>query len=66
MDLVRVRIKKRFPETVSQKITETNSSFWVKQHSKSKGLLLRGVFARTYKIFHLAGGMGTRLPFYDV
>ena len=36
MGLARVRIKKMFPETISYKISETNSSFHVKEDTRRK------------------------------
>ena len=61
---MRVRSKKDFPETPFHKIFETNSSFNVKLREKLISVFQK-FFAIIDKMFILAGGLGTRLSFYE-
>ena len=62
----RVRIKRRFPETINYKIIETNSSFHVKCGTTGKVSVFQEFFASINKNFILVGRLGTRTSFYEV
>ena len=66
--LGQVTTRKEFSETFSNKISETNSSFHVKERTMGKSLIpiFQNIFTNTNKIFILAGGLGTLLSFCEV
>ena len=59
--------KKKFPETTTHKIFETNSSFHMKWRTTGKSLIsvFKGFFPTVNKTSVLPGRLGTRLSFYD-
>ena len=58
-------MKKRFPETISRKIFETNSRYHVKERTACQSLIpvFQEFLASINKMFILAGRLGTRLIF---
>ena len=57
-------MKKKFPEPISHKISETNSSFHVKWEKFNS--VFQEFSSSINKTFILSGGLGTRLSFYEV
>ena len=57
-----------FPETIIDKILETNSGFYViiAHYVKSLTSVFLRVFASIKEIFILPGRLGTRILFYEV